>query len=125
MQILVKAVSLYFMLLSVTLSSFAKTDDLLSEHLGVSARRIEGADLPEFDAGLKPGLAGAFYYPDDASVRPDLLNRQWTDLLRSNGLHRRGRVHGARGRRPAPVPPEAVIPATEPSSSPPSSPPCR
>jgi len=66
---------------------FAQKDQLLTEHFGVSARRIEGADLPAFDAALKTGLAGAFHYPADASVRPDLLNTQWVARLRENGIN--------------------------------------
>ncbi len=65
------------------LDDFAKTDRMLTEHFGVSARRIEGADLPDFDPGLRPQLAGAFHYPGDASVRPDLLNELWVDRLRA------------------------------------------
>jgi len=68
------------------LEQFAETDRILSDHFGVTAQRIEGADLPEFDAGLKPTLAGAFHYPDDASVRPDMLTRAWADLLREDGV---------------------------------------
>ncbi len=65
---------------------FEETDRTLTEHFGVTARRLEGADLPEFDRGLKPGLAGAFYYAGDTSVRPDLLNKEWADHLRNNGV---------------------------------------
>jgi D-amino-acid dehydrogenase len=61
---------------------FAETDRLLTDHFGVSARRIEGPELPSFDPALKPGLAGAFHYPGDASLRPDLLNSQWAECLR-------------------------------------------
>jgi D-amino-acid dehydrogenase len=61
---------------------FAETDRLLTDHFGVPARRIEGPELPSFDPALKPGLAGAFHYPGDASVRPDLLNSQWAECLR-------------------------------------------
>ena len=65
---------------------FAETDRLLTEHFGVAAIRIDGDALPAFDGALKPGLAGAFHYPDDASVRPDLLNSQWIDRLRASGV---------------------------------------
>lgn len=69
------------------LRQFAETDRMLTDHFGVSATRISGDELPSFDAALKRGLAGAFYYPNDASVRPDLLNQQWIDHLRSSGVH--------------------------------------
>ncbi len=61
---------------------FAETDRLLTDHFGVSARRIEGPELPSFDPALKSGLAGAFHYLGDASLRPDLLNSQWAECLR-------------------------------------------
>jgi D-amino-acid dehydrogenase len=61
---------------------FAKTDRLLTDHFGLSARRIEGSELPTFEPALKSGLAGAFHYPGDVSVRPDRLNSQWTARLR-------------------------------------------
>ena len=68
------------------IDAFAETDRMLTEHFGVSANRIEGEALPEFDAGLKPGLAGAFHYPGDTSVRPDRLNSQWAERLRADGV---------------------------------------
>jgi len=51
------------------------------------ARGIAGADLPDFDPGLKPGLAGGFHYRGDASLRPDLLCSRWSERLRSQGGH--------------------------------------
>ncbi|MHC4878118.1 MAG: NAD(P)/FAD-dependent oxidoreductase [Planctomycetota bacterium] len=66
--------------------AFAETDRMLTEHFGVSADRIEGDELPEFDDGLNAGLAGAFHYPGDTSVRPDLLNRQWAERLQTNDV---------------------------------------
>jgi len=65
---------------------FAETDRLLTERFGVAAVRIEGPELPDFDPALKPGLAGAFHYPGDASVRPDQLNAQWAMRLRDRGV---------------------------------------
>jgi D-amino-acid dehydrogenase len=65
---------------------FGKADQFVAKHFGVSATRIEGESLPDFEPALKPGLAGAFHYPGDASVRPDLLNSQWVDHLRSKGV---------------------------------------
>ncbi len=65
---------------------FARTDALLGERFGVSARWIEGRDLPGFDPSLKPGLAGAYLYPGDASLRPDRLNAAWVGRLRESGV---------------------------------------
>ena len=69
-----------------SLAGFAETDRLLTEHFQVSAKRIEGGDLTDFEPALKPGLAGAFHYPGDAQVRPDVLNRNWTEQLRKRGV---------------------------------------
>lgn len=68
------------------MESFARTDDFLTEHFGLAAQRIEGHQLPAFDASLKSGLEGAYYYDDDASVRPDLLNQKWAERLRDRGV---------------------------------------
>ena len=65
---------------------FADTDRLLTEEFGVTARRIEGTDLPAFDPALKPGLAGAFHYEGDSYVRPDRLNAAWANRLREQGV---------------------------------------
>lgn len=68
------------------MNEFAETDRLLTEEFGVTARRIAGDDLPSLDPALKPGLAGAFLYEGDTSVRPDRLNAEWRSLLESNGV---------------------------------------
>ena len=68
------------------LREFAETDRLLTDHFGVSAKRIEGSDLPSFDPALVSGLAGAYHYEGDASVRPDLLNSQWSQRLQARGV---------------------------------------
>ncbi|MFN3652030.1 MAG: NAD(P)/FAD-dependent oxidoreductase [Armatimonadota bacterium] len=65
---------------------FARADRLLSDHFGVTARRLDGDELPSFDPALKPGLAGAFHYEEDVSVRPDLLNTSWSQRLQSQGV---------------------------------------
>jgi D-amino-acid dehydrogenase len=65
---------------------FAATDRLLTDEFGVQATRLAGRDLPDFEPALKPGLAGAFHYPADVSVRPDRLNRSWSERLRKQGV---------------------------------------
>lgn len=77
---------LYVFRTAQAMDKFAETDRMLTEHFGVTARRLEGRDLPEFDAGLRSDLAGGFHYPADASVRPDRLNRQWADRLQAEGV---------------------------------------
>ena len=68
------------------MEEFAKTDRLLSEEFGVKAKRIEGAELVDFDPALKPGLAGAFLYEEDAHLRPDTLCQSWQAELESQGV---------------------------------------
>ncbi|MCC7424522.1 MAG: FAD-dependent oxidoreductase [Planctomycetaceae bacterium] len=77
---------LYVLQTAHGMHEFAETDRLLSEHFGVHARRIEGRELPEFDPALKPGLAGAFLYEHDVSMRPDRLNASWAARLRERGV---------------------------------------
>lgn len=77
---------LYVMQTSAGMKEFSHTDQILSDHFGVEAKRIEGDQLPEFDPALKSGLAGAYHYPDDAFVRPDLLTAQWSERLRERGV---------------------------------------
>ena len=66
---------------------FAKKDRMLAEHFGLSAKWIEGPELPEFDPAIKPGLAGAFYYEDDGLIRPDLLGHSWSERLQRSGVN--------------------------------------
>lgn len=66
--------------------AFAETDKLLAGHFGVPAVRLDGAALPAFDPALKAGLAGAYHYPGDASLRPDLLMASWSQKLVTRGV---------------------------------------
>lgn len=68
------------------LAGYRETDQLMTEHFGVSAREIPGEELPTFDPALKPGLAGAFHYTCDASLKPDLLAAAWAERLRERGV---------------------------------------
>lgn len=77
---------LYVFKTAAALAHFGKTDQFIAEHFGVSAKRLEGSELPDFDTAFKPGLAGAYHYPADASLRPDLLSAQWVERLRANGV---------------------------------------
>lgn len=68
------------------MEEFAENDRMLTENFGVSAKRIAGSELPQLDSGLRSGLMGAFHYPEDASVRPDLLNKAWVERLKQRGV---------------------------------------
>ncbi len=69
-----------------SLDAFAQTDQLLSETYGITARRIESAELSAFDPALRSDLAGAYVYDHDGSVRPDRLVHDWSTLLAHNGV---------------------------------------
>ena len=65
---------------------YAETDAMLTRDFDVSAVAIDSRSLEKFEPELKPGLAGAFHYPGDTSVRPDLLNQQWREQLLAAGV---------------------------------------
>lgn len=77
---------LYVLRTARGLREFAATDRMLADHFGVTARRLEAEQLPAFDPAVRAGLAGAFHYEQDASVRPDLLNASWSRQLRARGV---------------------------------------
>ena len=81
---------LYVLETPQAMDEFAATDRLLTDEFGVAARRIEGLQLPEHDPAVKPGLAGAFLYEDDAHLRPDALMTSWTERLRERGVRLQG-----------------------------------
>ena len=68
------------------LENYATVDKSLTENYGVAARRLEGGELAQFDASLRTGLAGAYYYPDDATLRPDKLINHWRTQLAETGV---------------------------------------
>lgn len=77
---------LYVFRSSSALAKFSDTCDMIRENFGVAASKISGSDLPEFDPALRSGLAGACYYEDDCSVRPDQVISQWVENLRDRGV---------------------------------------
>jgi len=77
---------LYVLLTDRGMKSFAATDRLLTDHFGVPAIRLDGGALPAFDPALKSGLAGAYHYPGDASLRPDRLMASWSQRLVTRGV---------------------------------------
>jgi D-amino-acid dehydrogenase len=65
---------------------YAITDTLLHEQFNLPARRYDGTALCELEPALKPGLAGGWYYEEDAHLRPDKLMSSWRSLLESRGV---------------------------------------
>jgi D-amino-acid dehydrogenase len=68
------------------LDAYAGTDRLLRESFHCPARRLDGPALIELEPALRPGLAGGWYYEDDAHVRPDRLLQSWRRVLEASGV---------------------------------------
>lgn len=66
--------------------AFAKTDDLLTRHFAVSAKRLSGADLPAFEPALRQDLAGGYFYEQDALVHPSRFAKAWVRKLQNDGV---------------------------------------
>ena len=77
---------LYVLATGEGMDRFAGTDELLSRHFGLTAQRLAGDALVEFDPALKTGLAGGYFYPDDGSVRPEQLISDWKARLLEAGV---------------------------------------
>jgi D-amino-acid dehydrogenase len=52
---------------------YAEVNDLLKEQFQQPAKALAGVDLSDYEPSLKPGLAGAWLYEQDAHLRPDVL----------------------------------------------------
>ena len=68
------------------MDAFTATDDLLGETFHCRAQRLDAEALLEFEPALLSGLAGGWYYEDDAHLRPDVLIRSWTCALEAQGV---------------------------------------
>jgi D-amino-acid dehydrogenase len=67
------------------MEEYAATDSLLSESFHCPAQRYDGAGLQQLEPALQDGLAGGWYYVDDAHVRPDRLLQAWRRSLEAAG----------------------------------------
>lgn len=63
------------------LDHFAPVESLTREEFGVGARLYNGEELVALEPAIKPGMAGAFHYEDDAHLRPDRLVAAWKERL--------------------------------------------
>ena len=78
--------SLFIFRSSSEFQSYAKTDALIRENFGVAADRYDIEALHRLEPALKPGLAGAWHYPNDYHLRPDLLVESWRRVNDSLGV---------------------------------------
>jgi D-amino-acid dehydrogenase len=67
------------------MQEYAATDRLMSEAFHCPAREYDGDALLELEPALQPGLAGGWYYHDDAHLRPDKLMQAWRRVLEAEG----------------------------------------
>ena len=67
------------------LDAYDATDRLLADRFGVPARKLGGEEVAALEPALKSGLAGGWYYDDDAHLRPDHLLSALRSLLAERG----------------------------------------
>ena len=67
--------------------AFAHTATMLGERYGLEARRIERDELVEAEPALRPdSVSGAWEFPVDAHLRPDLFMKGIRDALERKGV---------------------------------------
>lgn len=67
------------------MQAYAETNDMLAEVFHEPAQRLDGDAVRELEPALRPGLAGGWYYPNDAHLRPDKLMSSWRSVLEQRG----------------------------------------
>ena len=77
---------LYVLKTDKGIAAQAHTDDLLQRHFEVRSEFIAGPDLPDIDPALRPDLAGAYWYRQDASLEPAQLVSHWSKHLQGLGV---------------------------------------
>ncbi|MEM9064023.1 MAG: FAD-dependent oxidoreductase [Planctomycetota bacterium] len=77
---------LYVFRSASALDRFGEKVALIRDSLGVSATNINREELPDFDPAIRPGMAGAYHFMGDASVRPEALISSWADTLQEKGV---------------------------------------
>jgi D-amino-acid dehydrogenase len=68
------------------MADYEPTDRLLTDAFGLPSLRFDGAGVVEFEPALKPGLAGGYYYAEDAHLRPESLLASWKKALVGEGV---------------------------------------
>jgi D-amino-acid dehydrogenase len=67
------------------MDAYAATDRLMTEAFACPARRCDGDELALLEPALRPGLAGGWFYHDDAHLRPDKLMQSWRQSIAARG----------------------------------------
>ncbi len=68
------------------MDSYAATDSLLGKSFHCVAERYDGAAVTELEPALRTGLAGGWFYHDDAHLRPDKLMQAWRRVIEVGGV---------------------------------------
>ena len=69
-----------------TFKALSAKSELLRSEFGMQAQRLVDQQLTELEPTLRQGLAGAWYFPGDAHLRPDRLLRSWRESLVQRGV---------------------------------------
>lgn len=67
------------------MDAYAATDRLMTDSFACPSRRLDASELVALEPALRPGLAGGWYYHDDAHLRPDKLMSSWRRSLAARG----------------------------------------
>jgi D-amino-acid dehydrogenase len=67
------------------MQEYAATNRLMDEAFHCPARQYDGDALVDLEPALRPGLAGGWFYHDDAHLRPDKLMQAWRRVLKAGG----------------------------------------
>lgn len=71
---------------TLTFRHYEKVDELLRDHFQLVAERYDSDAIQQFEPQLSDQVAGGWFYPQDAHLRPDKLMTSWLDWLRGNGV---------------------------------------
>ncbi len=65
------------------MDSYQATDDFLTKHFSLPARRFDCCALSELEPVVAEDVAGGWYYEEDAHLRPDRLMSEWKRVLQN------------------------------------------
>jgi D-amino-acid dehydrogenase len=68
------------------LEAYSSTERLLADEFHCPAKRYDGEAVCTFEPALLPGLAGGFFFDEDAHLRPDKLLLSWREVLEASGV---------------------------------------
>ncbi|MEP4051162.1 MAG: FAD-dependent oxidoreductase [Litorimonas sp.] len=77
---------LYLFQSKSALKAFSKTNKWLLSEYKLAARQLSSREIKTDFPSLSANLTGGFFYGQDASLRPDLLAREWSNQLMSDGV---------------------------------------